>query len=82
MSGGGGEEETTLEFTPTWVVAAVCTVIVAISLAAERFLHFTGKVSASHLSFEVTLFLDLPSDLYCFLIMSAVPEEEEPKAFV
>ncbi|PIN14654.1 hypothetical protein CDL12_12720 [Handroanthus impetiginosus] len=43
MSGGGGEEETSLEFTPTWVVAAVCTVIVAISLAAERTLHYTGK---------------------------------------
>lgn len=42
MSGGGGEEETTLEFTPTWVVAAVCTFIVAISLAVERLLHFTG----------------------------------------
>ncbi|XP_045806156.1 MLO-like protein 1 isoform X2 [Trifolium pratense] len=44
MSGGGeGEEETTLEFTPTWVVAAVCTVIVALSLAAERLLHYGGK---------------------------------------
>lgn len=42
MSGGGEEEGTTLEFTPTWVVAAVCTVIVAISLAAERLLHYTG----------------------------------------
>ncbi|KAI5402247.1 MLO-like protein 1, variant 2 [Lathyrus oleraceus] len=45
MSGGGegGEDETTLEFTPTWVVAAVCTIIVAISLAAERLLHYGGK---------------------------------------
>lgn len=44
MSGGGeAEGEGTLEFTPTWVVAVVCTVIVAISLAAERLLHFTGK---------------------------------------
>nr|XP_025612522.1 MLO-like protein 1 isoform X2 [Arachis hypogaea] len=43
MSGGGAEEEANLEFTPTWVVAAVCTVIVAISLAAERFLHYGGK---------------------------------------
>ncbi|KAI9185472.1 hypothetical protein LWI28_007636 [Acer negundo] len=43
MSGGGSEEGTTLEFTPTWVVAALCTVIVAISLGAERFLHFLGK---------------------------------------
>ncbi|XP_038874921.1 MLO-like protein 1 [Benincasa hispida] len=40
---GGGGEGTTLEFTPTWVVAAVCTVIVAISLALERLLHFLGK---------------------------------------
>jgi hypothetical protein len=44
MSGvGEGEEETTLEFTPTWVVAAVCTFIVAISLVAERLLHYGGK---------------------------------------
>ncbi|XP_057436663.1 MLO-like protein 1 [Lotus japonicus] len=43
MGGGGGEEVTTLEFTPTWVVAGVCTVIVAISLAAERLLHYGGK---------------------------------------
>ncbi|XP_041000107.1 MLO-like protein 1 isoform X1 [Juglans microcarpa x Juglans regia] len=42
MSGGEGEEAT-LEYTPTWVVAAVCTVIVAISLAVERLIHFTGK---------------------------------------
>lgn len=42
--GGGGEEEGSLEFTPTWVVAAVCTVIVSISLAVERLLHYTGTV--------------------------------------
>ncbi|KAL7247120.1 hypothetical protein ACSBR2_002105 [Camellia fascicularis] len=43
--GGGGEGGggTTLEFTPTWVVAGVCTLIVGISLAVERLLHFTGK---------------------------------------
>ncbi|XP_061359112.1 MLO-like protein 1 isoform X2 [Gastrolobium bilobum] len=43
MSGGGGEEGTPLEFTPTWVVAAVCSVIVAVSFAAERLLHYLGK---------------------------------------
>ncbi|KAK6161594.1 hypothetical protein DH2020_004975 [Rehmannia glutinosa] len=43
MAGGGGGEEVSLEYTPTWVVAIVCTVIVAISLAAERLLHYTGK---------------------------------------
>ncbi|KAG5530310.1 hypothetical protein RHGRI_025304 [Rhododendron griersonianum] len=41
MAGGG--EATTLEYTPTWVVALVCTVIVSISLAVERILHYLGK---------------------------------------
>jgi len=39
---GGGEEGATLEFTTTWVVAAFCIVIVAISLTAERLLHYGG----------------------------------------
>lgn len=42
MAGGEGEG-TSLEYTPTWVVAAVCTVIVGISLAVERLLHYSGK---------------------------------------
>ncbi|KAJ0013913.1 hypothetical protein Pint_20803 [Pistacia integerrima] len=42
MSAGGSEEET-LEYTPTWVVAGVCTVIVAISLGVVRLLHFLGN---------------------------------------
>ncbi|KAJ0611501.1 hypothetical protein HanHA300_Chr01g0016511 [Helianthus annuus] len=42
MAGGG--EGNSLEFTPTWVVAAICTVIVRISLAVERLLHYTGEV--------------------------------------
>lgn len=41
---GPGGEGMSLEFTPTWVVAAVCTVIVAISLAVERLLHYFGTV--------------------------------------
>ncbi|KAE8676997.1 DNA binding,ATP binding,nucleic acid bindin isoform 1 [Hibiscus syriacus] len=40
----GGEEGETLEFTPTWIVSVVCTVIVAISLAMERLLHVAGVV--------------------------------------
>ncbi|KAK3162683.1 hypothetical protein QOZ80_1BG0092460 [Eleusine coracana subsp. coracana] len=43
MAGGGGEGEAALEFTPTWIVAAVCSLIVLISLAAERCLHYLGK---------------------------------------
>ncbi|KAI3526406.1 hypothetical protein L1887_05658 [Cichorium endivia] len=42
MAGSEGEG-TSLEFTPTWVVAAVCTLIVGISLAVERLLHYAGK---------------------------------------
>ncbi|XP_041013729.1 MLO-like protein 1 isoform X2 [Juglans microcarpa x Juglans regia] len=41
MAGGG--EGTTLEYTPTWVVAVVCSVIVLISLVVERTLHGVGK---------------------------------------
>ncbi|XP_065860883.1 MLO-like protein 1 isoform X2 [Euphorbia lathyris] len=33
-----------LEYTPTWVVALVCSIIVAISLAVERILHYLGKL--------------------------------------
>ncbi|XP_057527268.1 MLO-like protein 15 [Amaranthus tricolor] len=40
---GGGENEATLESTPTWVVAILCTVFVVVSLAAERLIHYTGK---------------------------------------
>lgn len=54
---GKEEEGTTLEFTPTWVVAAVCTVIVGISLAVERSLHFTGKVVPQHFSFSFFIML-------------------------
>ncbi|KAM7273278.1 hypothetical protein ACFE04_027942 [Oxalis oulophora] len=37
------EEGTSLEYTPTWVVAVICTLIVAISLGVERLLHLLGK---------------------------------------
>ncbi|KAL5786837.1 hypothetical protein ACOSP7_003786 [Xanthoceras sorbifolium] len=36
-------DSNSLEFTPTWVVAVVCFVIVLISLCAERGLHRLGK---------------------------------------
>ncbi|KAL2935768.1 MLO-like protein 1 [Bienertia sinuspersici] len=36
-------EELSLEFTPTWVVAVVCFIIIFISLLVERCLHFGGK---------------------------------------
>lgn len=47
------EEElnNSLEYTPTWVVAGVCFVIVLLSLCAERGLHKLGKVSKHHALF-------------------------------
>nr|XP_012568400.1 MLO-like protein 1 [Cicer arietinum] len=45
MSGGGegGEEGLDLQFTPTWIVARVCTVNVAVSFAVDRALRYIGK---------------------------------------
>ncbi|CAN6171541.1 unnamed protein product [Urochloa humidicola] len=48
MAGGTAAEagvaaEITLEHTPTWIVASVCSVIVVISLLFERMLHRLGK---------------------------------------
>ncbi|XP_039119244.1 MLO-like protein 1 [Dioscorea cayenensis subsp. rotundata] len=42
--GGGEEEALKLEYTPTWIVAAVCSIIVFISLVVERLLHRLGKL--------------------------------------
>ncbi|XP_074582680.1 MLO-like protein 1 [Curcuma longa] len=43
--GGGGENaDTKLEFTPTWIVAGVCALIILVSLSAERYLHYLGMV--------------------------------------
>ncbi|KAI4368269.1 hypothetical protein MLD38_016844 [Melastoma candidum] len=39
MAEGG----TTLEYTPTWIVAVVCSVIILISFVVERILHVVGK---------------------------------------
>ena len=68
MSGGGEAEGTTLEFTPTWVVAAVCTVIVSLSLAAERILHYTGKVLSLPPNISLFPFLSLPAFLFCISV--------------
>ncbi|KAL4556380.1 hypothetical protein LXL04_039031 [Taraxacum kok-saghyz] len=36
-------ESRSLEYTPTWIVAVICSIIVFISLLAERSLHHLGK---------------------------------------
>ncbi|KAE8734611.1 putative utp-glucose-1-phosphate uridylyltransferase [Hibiscus syriacus] len=42
--GGGGEEQGSFMFTPTWIIASVCFVIIALSYAMERSLHHLGDV--------------------------------------
>jgi hypothetical protein len=72
MEGGaGGEtdampEADALEFTPTWIVAGVCSLIVVISLAVERFLHYIGKVTSSSSPYVVLVSPgSCCSDLFC-----------------
>ncbi|CAN6360067.1 unnamed protein product [Urochloa humidicola] len=43
MADGGDAGAASLQFTPTWVMAAVGSILVLISLAAERGLHLLGK---------------------------------------
>ena len=58
----GEEEAESLALTPTWVVAAVCLVIVAISLTAERLLHKLGK---ARLPLPELAAPSLPPELLC-----------------
>jgi hypothetical protein len=44
MAGGGGGDVRMLDVTPTWAVAAVCAVIVIISILLEKLIHKFAKV--------------------------------------
>ncbi|CAN6554329.1 unnamed protein product [Malus baccata var. baccata] len=50
------EEEITLEYTPTWVVAMVCTVIVLIYLTVERIVFYTDKLVLGLIALLLTTF--------------------------
>uniref|UniRef100_A0A0E0H1D2 MLO-like protein n=1 Tax=Oryza nivara TaxID=4536 RepID=A0A0E0H1D2_ORYNI len=50
-------EATTIEDTPTWIVAAVCSAIVLISFAFERSLHYLGKLYEALLKLKEELML-------------------------
>ncbi|KAL8460537.1 hypothetical protein ACS0TY_032172 [Phlomoides rotata] len=43
MAGESGEETASLEFTPTWAVAIVCFVMIAVSILIEHGLHLLAK---------------------------------------
>ncbi|KAK7409854.1 hypothetical protein VNO78_00215 [Psophocarpus tetragonolobus] len=44
MSGGGGGDNRQLDLTPTWAVAAVCAIIVIISILLEKIIHKFAKM--------------------------------------
>lgn len=81
--GGGGEEaDMKLEFTPTWIVAGVCSLIILVSLSAERYLHHLGMVPP-FASFSLTQFVWL-SPGYALLILwnFSGPQTQEPEAII
>lgn len=77
MSGDRGG--TKLQFTPTWSISLICSIIVLISLIVERRLHTLGKVNIK------LLFPSFP--FYSFLMIclrninnvNVVLQEEESK---
>ncbi|KAL9684359.1 hypothetical protein QQ045_021795 [Rhodiola kirilowii] len=46
-------ESKSFEYTSTWVVAVVCTVIILLSIVAERGLHRLGKFLKHHNQVEM-----------------------------
>ncbi|KAK1292289.1 MLO-like protein 13 [Acorus calamus] len=58
----GGDMEVlreSLEYTPTWVVATVCSIILIISLLVGRFLHYLGKNLISHICIPQSMTLHM-----------------------
>jgi mlo protein len=51
------KKESTMEETSTWAVAAVCFVLLAISIFIEHIIHAIGKVSCSALLLTVSVFV-------------------------
>lgn len=64
------EKSGSLEYTPTWVVAFICFIIVLLSLLAERGLHHLGKVYIT-LSLSVKIF-QVFSKLSSFFVFPSV----------
>lgn len=56
MAGGGGGDVRTLDVTPTWAVAAVCAIIVIISILLEKLIHKIAKV---HLHLYIIMLINL-----------------------
>jgi mlo protein len=77
-------EETALEFTPTWIVAGVCSLIVLLSLLAERGLHYLGKVcvisflDSLGLLLATSMALIWVTDLYCRVLQTFKKKNQKP----
>lgn len=49
MAESSGNDEATLEHTPTWAVAVVCFILITVSILIEHVLHLLAKVSHAFL---------------------------------
>ncbi|KAK1314462.1 MLO-like protein 12 [Acorus calamus] len=77
MAGGGGAQSRSLEQTPTWAVAGVCLVLLAISIFIEHVIELIGKNKVPLISSDaihqlhVFIFvLAVSHVLYCILTMA------------
>lgn len=72
--GGGGEggDVRQLDLTPTWAVAAVCAVIVIISILLEKVIHKFAKVRYSSYVNVVTLFFFFVYGFFLIYVMDHV----------
>lgn len=70
MTTVGGEIK--LEYTLTWIVAGVCTVMVLISLIVERVLHFVGKKKNQKPLYEALLKVKEELMLMGFILLMLV----------
>ncbi|MBA0653947.1 hypothetical protein Goklo_021045 [Gossypium klotzschianum] len=76
MAEGGGEGES-LEYTPTWVLAVICTVIIAISLAIEQ-LMLLGFISLLLTVFQSAISkICMSKKLVKDMLPCKIEEEEE-----
>ncbi|URE25839.1 hypothetical protein MUK42_25814 [Musa troglodytarum] len=70
MAGGGGDGSSSrsLVETPTWAVAAVCLVLVILSIIMEQVIHRIGKASLFHVPTICACWLDASSAIEMMLL--------------
>lgn len=77
MAGGGGGDAQTLQETPTWALAAVCAVLIAISIVIEQGIHKLGEVVYIYIYLYIKMEINYFWNYFIFLVKwHAVVQEE------